>query len=215
LILPTLTLTAAALGAAHLYRNHLRRIPDAASIYPSFFRRRSIYGRVTSVGDGDGFRLYHTPGGRCLGWGWLPGRRLHGPTPTRDTLHIRIAGVDAPEGAHFGRTAQPYAAEALAWLREYLLGRNVRVYVYRRDQYERVVASVKVWRGFRRRDVGMEMLEAGMATVYEAKTGAEFGKLEELYRLAEWRARKARRGIWKQARINFVSPGQYKKALKE
>lgn len=217
LILPTLTLTTTALGAAYLYRNHLRRIPDAASIYPSFFRRRSIYGRVTSVGDGDGFRLYHTPGGRLLGWGWLPGRQVPvaGRGSVKDTLHVRIAGVDAPEGAHFGRAAQPYAAEALVWLREYLLGRNVRIYVYRRDQYERVVASVKVWRGFRRRDVGLEMLEAGMATVYEAKTGAEFGKLEEIYRLAEWRARKAKRGMWKQAKINFVSPGQYKRALKE
>jgi hypothetical protein len=31
---------------------------------------------VTSVGDGDNFRIYHTPGGRLAGWGWLPGRRI-------------------------------------------------------------------------------------------------------------------------------------------
>lgn len=55
----------------------------------------------------------------------------------------------------------------------------------------------------------------GWGDRYEAKTGAEFGKLEEIYRLAEWRARKAKRGMWKQAKINFVSPGQYKRALKE
>lgn len=28
------------------------------------------------MGDGDGFRLFHTPGGRMLGWGWFPGRKI-------------------------------------------------------------------------------------------------------------------------------------------
>lgn len=80
-------------------------------------------------------------------------------------LHIRIAGVDAPEAAHFGKKAQPHSAEALAWLREYLLDHRVRAYIYRRDQYGRVVASVKVQKGLRMKDVGLEMLEAGIATV--------------------------------------------------
>lgn len=51
------------------------------------------------------------------------------------------------------------------WLRDYLLGHRVRAYIYRRDQYGRVVASVKVRKGLRMKDVGLEMLEAGMATV--------------------------------------------------
>lgn len=73
--------------------------------------------------------------------------------------------MDAPEAAHFGKKAQPYSAEALTWLREYLLGCRVRAYIYRRDQYGRVVASVKVRKGLRMKDVGLEMLEAGVATV--------------------------------------------------
>jgi hypothetical protein len=28
------------------------------------------------VGDGDNFRVFHTPGGRLAGWGWLPWRRV-------------------------------------------------------------------------------------------------------------------------------------------
>lgn len=68
-----------------------------------------------SVGDADNFRLYHTPG---IGWNWplkfrrIPstskGERLYLTEDFRlfnlcvadlkdQTLHIRIAGVDAPE----------------------------------------------------------------------------------------------------------------------
>lgn len=59
------------LGALQLYANYLRRIPGAAYIRPAFFRNRSLFGKVTSVGDGDNFHLFHTPGGRAVGWGWL------------------------------------------------------------------------------------------------------------------------------------------------
>ncbi|KAI6020514.1 hypothetical protein EDC04DRAFT_2738026, partial [Pisolithus marmoratus] len=54
------------------------------------------------MGDADNFRSYHTPG---IGWRWF--RRV--PTLAKDlkdqTIHIRIAGIDAPEGGHFGRPA--------------------------------------------------------------------------------------------------------------
>lgn len=54
-----------------------------------------------------------------------------------------------------------------------------------------------------------------MGCSYEAKIGAEFGKLEEAYRLAEWRAQKEKRGIWARSKTQFVSPHEYKKALRE
>ena len=59
------------LVALQLYSIYLRRIPGAAFVRPSFFNRRSLFGRVSSVGDGDNFHLFHTPGGRAMGWGWL------------------------------------------------------------------------------------------------------------------------------------------------
>jgi hypothetical protein len=68
---PTLLVTATALGALQFYRSYLRRIPGTAHIAPGLFRRRTLLGRVTSVGDGDNFHLFHTPGGRLAGWGWL------------------------------------------------------------------------------------------------------------------------------------------------
>ncbi len=58
---------------------------------------------------------------------------------------------------------------------DYVLNRRIRAYVYKRDQYDRIVATVYVWKGLLRRDVGLQMLRAGLATVYEAKSGAEFG----------------------------------------
>ena len=68
----------------------MRRIPEASQIYSSFFRKRSLYGKVTSVGDADNFRLYHTPGGILLGWGWFPGRKV--PTDPRE-LRQRTVGA--------------------------------------------------------------------------------------------------------------------------
>lgn len=68
---PVVLVSLVGLGTLQLYANYLRRIPGAAYIRPNFFRSRSLFGRVTSVGDGDGFHLFHTPGGRATGWNWL------------------------------------------------------------------------------------------------------------------------------------------------
>jgi endonuclease YncB( thermonuclease family) len=111
-------------------------------------------------------------------------------------LHIRIAGVDAPELAHWGREAQPYSKEALDMLTNLILNRRVRAQIYRRDQYDRIVAQVYVRKWFFKKDVGLEMLKAGLATVYEAKTGAEFGTSEEKYKAAEEHARERKVGMW-------------------
>lgn len=68
---PVVGFSLVGLAALQLYANYLRRIPGAAYVRPNFFRNRSLFGRVTSVGDGDNFHLFHTPGGRAVGWGWL------------------------------------------------------------------------------------------------------------------------------------------------
>lgn len=86
----------------------------------------------------------------------------------------------------------------------------MRAYIYRRDQYDRVVATVWVRRFLLRKDVGKEMLKAGMATVYEAKMGAEFGEFETKYREMEEYAKKRKLGIWSGKKKNFESPRDYK-----
>lgn len=77
--------------------------------------------------------------------------------------------------------------------------RWVRAHIHRRDHYERVVATVYLRRWlFWRTDVGLEMLKRGLATTYEAKTGAEFGssEIEEGYRVAEAEAKRKNLGLW-------------------
>jgi hypothetical protein len=69
-ILPGLTV-GLALGFWVFWRSYLRRLKGAGHITPGYFHKRSLLGKVTSVGDGDGFHLFHTPGGRLAGWGWL------------------------------------------------------------------------------------------------------------------------------------------------
>ncbi|KAI6104936.1 hypothetical protein EDD16DRAFT_1695864 [Pisolithus croceorrhizus] len=119
-------------------RQWLRRIRTADWVTPDILtRRRWVKGIVTSVGDADNFRLYHTPG---IGWGLRFRRRF--PVDLKDqTIHVRIAGVDAPEGGHFGRPSQPHAEESLLWLKNRLEGRLVYCQLIRKDQYGRVVRA--------------------------------------------------------------------------
>ena len=102
----------------------------------------------------------------------------------------------------------------MVWLKTLLLGKRVRCHVYKKDQYDRLVAAVKIRRfgGLWRQDVGLLMLRSGIATVYEAKTGGVFGgaKMEEKYRRTEWWARALKRGIWKKLGDSWESPRQFK-----
>ncbi|KAF3769196.1 SNase-domain-containing protein [Cryphonectria parasitica EP155] len=212
--IPAFAITTVLFGGLKFYRTYLRRIPSIEYVLPHYYRKRRLFGKVTSVGDGDGFHLFHTPGGRWAGWGWL--RKV--PTERKalkgNTIPIRLAGVDAPEGAHFGRTAQPYATESLEWLQNRVLNRRVRAVIWRRDQYDRAVATVYIRRlFFFRSDVGLEMIHQGLATSYEAKTGAEFGgeAMEKKYKAAEAEAKRKKIGLWKP----FETPREYKDRMRE
>ena len=72
------------------------------------------------------------------------------------------------------------------------------------------MATVWVRRFLFRRDVGKEMLKAGLATVYEANTGAEFGDFEEKYRKTEEVAKRKKRGMWAGKLKDYESPRDYK-----
>jgi len=223
-LIPAALLTTAVIYSSRLYKTYLRRIPNVSHIKPAFFRTQSLFGRVTSVGDADNFRLYHTPGGRLMGWHWA--RRV--PSVRKElvdqTLHVRIAGVDAPELPHFGHPGQKYGAPAMDWLKATVDGRDLRVYPYARDQYGRVVASVKIRRwfgipGLGTRDLGLEMVKAGWAEVYKAK-GAEYGTMKEAYLDAEKQARSHHLGQWggnekRSLWGKFFSTGNDKPVVKE
>ncbi|KAI5824362.1 staphylococcal nuclease [Schizophyllum commune Tattone D] len=200
-----------------VHKRYFRRIPNAEWVSPNHLaRKRWIKGRVTSVGDNDNFRFYHTPG---IGWRWpLKFRRV--PTLTKElkdqTIHVRIAGIDAPENAHFGRPAQPYAQEALAYLRARILGKTVFCQLIRRDQYGRVVSHVRLAPRFlpatlfRGPNLAEDMLRKGWATTYE-QHGAEYGEGGvERYKQVEQEAKDARRGIWAKG-VRGETPAEYKR----
>lgn len=103
-LVPTLVLTSGILLAVRFHRSYLRRIPDAPSISSSYLRRRSVFGQVTSVGDGDNFRMFHTPGGRLAGWGWLPWKKV--PTNKKDLKDNTVRSAPTPTPPF--RTAKAY-----------------------------------------------------------------------------------------------------------
>lgn len=98
----------------------------------------------------------------------------------------------------------------MQWLSSYILNRNVRTFVYKRDQYDRIVGTVYIRRWLIRRNVGLEMVKRGLATVYEAKSGAEFGGLKKMYERAEAKAKRKKKGMWGAKKSEFESPREYK-----
>lgn len=204
-------------AATVLYRRFARRIPNGEWVTPDVLsRKRWIKGYVTSVGDNDNFRLYHTP---AFGWRWpLKFRRV----PTRrdklrdQTIHIRLAGVDAPESPHFGKPGQPYAPEALAWFKSQVESRTVYCQLIRKDQYGRIVAFAHVPRPFipallsKGKNVSTEMLRAGWAVTYE-QAGAEYGTLgKDAFLAMQTEAQRAKRGMWKNG-VGAETPAEYKR----
>ncbi|KAI0798199.1 SNase-domain-containing protein [Abortiporus biennis] len=218
-----LVLSAFALGSVSTlagtfaYRRYYRRIPNSDWITPDMFsKKRWVKGKVVSVGDNDNFRIYHTPG---LGWRWpLKFRRI--PKTSKalkdQTIHIRLAGVDAPEASHFGRPSQLFSEDSLEWLKKQVEGKTVYCQLLRNDQYSRTVAlaylkprilPASIFKG---KNLSVEMLQAGWATVYE-QAGAEYGDYgkDEFLRI-QADAQAARRGIWRKG-LNNETPAEYKR----
>ncbi|KAF9528817.1 hypothetical protein CPB83DRAFT_853783 [Crepidotus variabilis] len=207
------------LATGYMHRRYGKRIVNSQWVTPAHLqRKRWLKGVVTSVGDADNFRLYHTP---TIGFIW-PLKWKTVPTTTKDlkneTIHIRIAGVDAPEASHFGKPGQPFAAEALTWLRSQILGKVVYCQLLKQDQYGRIVAEVQCsprflpgW-FFNGKSVAEEMLRAGWGVTYE-QAGALYGKIgKEGYMQLEKQAKKAKNGMWKNG-TGIESPAEYKRRV--
>ncbi|CAO1632233.1 unnamed protein product [Sympodiomycopsis kandeliae] len=211
-----------------VYWRYFRRLKNAEYITPRELRlRRIITGKVTSVGDADGFRMYHQPGPPLLRS--LLYRPPTSPKGLKDqTLSVRLAGADAPESAHFGKTEQPFAKEARAELSRLIEGKTVRCEVAHIDQYKRLVATPYVWQApyiFGRTNVSLALIKAGLATVYR-QGGASYGSATFLRKVlfnakngmsrlerAEKVAQRKKIGIWSLGK-KFETPEDYKRRTK-
>lgn len=150
------------------------RYGTAEEIPKSYFdRSKELSGIVATVADGDGFRFYHQPLFCCS-----PPNIPRSALP-EITFRVRLAGIDAPEMGHNGHDAQPFAQEARDALRRMVDGRKVTIKLHSIDQYGRVVASAYVrsfW--FFRKNLSLELVEAGLAAVYVAQ-GAQYGGIKD------------------------------------
>ncbi|KAH9821026.1 hypothetical protein DFH28DRAFT_1079153 [Melampsora americana] len=200
------------------YRTFFRRISNSDYVTPKLLGRPTgsrgegltIKGFVTSVGDADNFRLYHTPG---FGWSTFRSVPKQKSALKDQTIHIRLAGVDAPELSHFGNPEQPFSQEALLQLKKLVDQKTVKVQLLSKDRYNRIVGMVYVRRWWcsplRRKNVSLAMVEAGLATVYRS-SGAEHGSILKQLNAAEAKARKNKLGMWSQSAEQFESPKAYK-----
>lgn len=139
------------------------------------------------------------------------------------TISVRLAGVDAPEAAHFGRKAQPFADVAQDELCKLVLGRTVWVDMALIDQYGRLVGTPYVyrWPYVWPTNVSLALVRKGLATVYR-NANATYGPPSLLSRFflratsgrralerAEEHAKRCRLGMWSLGK-NVETPGAFK-----
>lgn len=62
------------------------------------------------------------------------------PHYRQNQLIIHTLPIYSKQAAHFGKPAQPFAEDALAWLKGKVEGKTVYCQLISRDQYSRVVS---------------------------------------------------------------------------
>ena len=201
-----------AMSLHRIYRNHWLRYSSPKKLPLKIFRDPThIKGIAAKVNDSDNVRFYHTPTLRW--WSNRNCKSLKRNVMLKNTLNVRLAGIDAPECAYFGNPGQPMSGEAKLWLKQRIEGKVIEIVPHRVDQYERLVASVYAWDWwFLKRNVSLDMVKAGYACIYDGK-GAEYGsvRMEKQLKGAEMKAKKKKIGIWKLK--NFMSPKVYKRMV--
>ena len=146
------------------------------------------FGDTAGPGNRDKVRIYRGP--RTASRPALSGlaRVVDGDTLHVDRVRVRLHGIDAPESAQRCRTSGrlwPCGREATRALARRIGGRPVACEERDRDRYGRVVAVCTV-AGL---DLNRWMVAEGWAFAYR--------RYARDYVAAEFRARAARRGIWR------------------
>lgn len=112
---------------------------------------------------------------------------------------VRLAGIDAPE------RRQAFGARARQVLAGFVFKKAVKVDWYKRDRYGRLIGKVLV----DGRDVGLELIEAGLAWHYKAYEREQSAADRRDYADAERRARNMRAGLWTDS--DPVPPWEYRR----
>jgi endonuclease YncB( thermonuclease family) len=165
-----------------------------------------LRGRAIAVSDGDTIRFLHAPM-------WTSPVALKSDEKASEVgLPIRICTIDTPETAKFGKSGQPFGPEAKEHLKGLLENKRVNVRLLQKDQYGRGVGQVYTGRFFFKKYMDEEMLQAGLAEVYQGG-GAVYGpKGKDEYLALQDAAKKEKVGIWSQKKRE--SAAEYKKRTK-
>ena len=123
----------------------------------------------------------------------------------RKEIVIKLAGIDAPEmGVKINEPGQPFSRKAQSYLADLVMNKMVQVEELGSDHYRRVLGVVYL----KRKNVNLRMVQVGLA---EADRGhLPKGIDPKPYRAAEYRARKARLGMWRQG-DDYISPREWRK----
>lgn len=192
-----------------------KTVDDVPDSY--FVDNRFIYAFVERIIDGDTIRVRHVPG---YGFGRKVPQPLQQRGISKDTLSIRIYGVDTPEtGKNKRQTSQPFGDEASKFTEDLVLNKMVKVTFLRKDQYRRAVAKVETVEdglcsflpGFGPKDLTMELAKAGLAELYTGSGAQYFGQKMEIEQAIE-QAKREKRGIW--SIEDRVSAAEYKRAIR-
>ena len=179
---------------------------------------RSPYAHLLSlqerVIDGDTIRVRHCP------------TRFSCPQPDKNTrriydstMSIRLYGVDSPElqKRKSDPPSQPFANEAKEFTSKMVLGKTVKLKLLRKDQYGRALAKVEGGRSilppFKKKDVSVELVRKGLATVYTGG-GAEYDGNRQILEDLQSEARKSKRGVWSQGGT-IQTPAEFKRLQKQ
>ncbi|MDL2266598.1 thermonuclease family protein [Desulfovibrio sp. OttesenSCG-928-G15] len=138
---------------------------------------------VTSVSDGDTFRVKNPDGGK--------------------NIAVRVWGIDTPENKGRQWEKQPYSEESGDLARALLpVGSTVALQARQKDRYKRTVAVVYLQDD---KVLQEELLKAGLAWVYP-----QYCKNCDNWKALEKKARKEQRGLWQDA--TPVPPWEWRKA---
>jgi endonuclease YncB( thermonuclease family) len=209
--------------AHRTYSNFFVKIQTAAHLSPNSYGRW-MKGFCVKVPDGDNFRLIHLPFGSVSK---SFKKSASSSSSTKETVHVRLMGIDTPESGHFGMPAQPMAKESREYLEKLLLQRIVYFKPLMRDQYHRLVSTVLVLRwpfrflippplrllfpmrhGFLYKNVSLDLVKKGYAMLYEQANSQYDGCYDEL-KQAQEKAKRKRLGVWQLK--HFIPPSEHKK----
>ena len=134
-------------------------------------------------------------------------------------MSIRLYGVDSPElqKRKSDPPSQPFANEAKEFTSKMVLGKTVKLKLLRKDQYGRALAKVEGGRSilppFKKKDVSVELVRKGLATVYTGG-GAEYDGNRQILEDLQSEARKSKRGVWSQSGT-IQTPAEFKRLQKQ